>query len=280
MKRILIILAIVVLVVGGLTVPAFSADTGVVNVTADIAQISVTVIPNSVSYGLVPLNTKGLKPIGDPFINAYNTGNCFVDMFIKGDDTTNWALSPSPDADKYVHYFGWPLFYLVYTPLSTSYQDLGTFSSYSPYSGELFRLQMDTPTTSSSMGTQSTTVTVMVTMVPEGIRTTTVEADGPYTQGSSTTLTVTANITDQNSNPVLGLPPANFSFIVLSGSPPNQTYVPGLSAVWTENGGGTYTGSITDISTLPAGLYFVNFGVNDGSHSTSAGDFFDINTGP
>ena len=277
MKRILTILALVVLVVGGLTVPAFSADTGVVSVTAEVAQVSVTVNPNSVNYGLVPLNTTGLKPVGNPAINVLNTGNCFVDMFIRGDDTTNWALNPSPDTDKYVHYFGYPFFAPIYTPLTKSDQDLGPFSSYSPFSGELFTLQMDTPTTSNFLGTQSTTVTVMVTMVTEGIRGI-LEADGPYTEGS-TTLTVMANVTNQNGVPVLGLPLVNFSFVVFSGTFPNLTFVPGLTASWVENGGGIYTGSITNISSLPVGPYFVSISVNDGPHHTSPGDTFDI-TGP
>ena len=275
MKRILTILALVVLVVGGLSIPAFSADTGVVSVTAEVAQLSVMVTPNNVSYGLVPLDTAGLNPIGNPAIFAINTGNTFVDMSICGADTTNWALSSSPDADKYVHYFGYPFFAPTYTPLSTSYQDLGPFSSYSPSSGELFTLQMDTPTTSSATGTQSTTVTVMVTMVTEGIRGI-LEADGPYTEGVDTTLTVTANVANQNGLPVTGIPLGNFSFVVFSGTFPNLTFVPGLTAGWIENGGGIYTGSITNISTLPVGPYFVSINFNDGPHYGSVGDNFDI----
>jgi len=277
MKRIITILALVVLVVGGLTIPAFSADTGVVQVTAEVAQVSVTVTPDNVNYGLVPLNTTGLKPIGNPAVNVQNTGNTFVDMFIRGDDTTNWALSPSPDTDKYVHYFGYPFFAPAYVPLSKGNQDLGPYSSYSPFSGELFTLQMDTPTTSTFTGTQTTTVTAMVTMVTEGIRGI-LEADGPYTGGVDTTLTVTANVTNQNGAPVLGLSLVNnFFFGVFSGVFPNQTIVPGLSATWVENGGGIYTGSITDISTLPAGTYFVVVLINDGAHYTSPGDNFVIN---
>jgi hypothetical protein len=124
MKRILTILALVVLVLGGLSLPAFSADTGVVSVTAEVAQVLVSVSPGNVNYGLVPLNTVRLKPIGDHVILAINTDNCFVNIQIKGTDTTDWALSPSPDVDKYVHYFSWPFISTTYTPLNAGYQEV------------------------------------------------------------------------------------------------------------------------------------------------------------
>ena len=276
MKKLLIILALVVLVVGGLTVPAFAGSEGVVSVTADVAQISVTVNPNSINYGLVPLNTAGLKPVGDPRITAYNTGNCFVDMFIRGADTTNWALKNTPGVEEYVHYFGWPFLAPTYNPLNNSYQDLGIWASYSPGAADAFFLKMDTPTTSSATGTQSTTVTVMVTYEAEGIKGI-VEADGPYIENVSTTLTMTANVTDQNGAPVLGIPPSNFILVVFSTATPNWTFVPGLTATWNENGGGVYIGSIADISTLPAGPYFASIGVRDStSHFAVAGDDFEI----
>jgi hypothetical protein len=278
MKRILTILSLAVLVVGGLTVPAFAGNEGTVTVTADIAQVSVSVFPDSVSYGLVPMNTTNLTPIGDPWIWGGNTGNCFVDLFIKGADTTNWALDTEEPIqagpDLYVHYFASPF----YTPLGVDYQDLGGFDSYAPGFGQYFKLQMDTPITSTHVETQSTTVTVMATYKDEGIWTT-INANGPYIENVSTTLTVTANVTDQNGNPVLGLS-GNFFFHVYSFTPPTWMEVPGLTASVVENEGGTYTCSITDISTLPDGQYWVTILVNEGSHFGGGGDNFDINPSP
>jgi hypothetical protein len=281
MKRVLAILALVALTVAGLSIPAFSADTGIVHVTAEVAQVSVTVNPNSVSYGLVPLNTTNISPIGDPRIIAQNNGNCFVGMFIRGADTTDWALGTSPGEETYVHYFSRgkpPLYY----PLTHSNQKLSKFTSYGPGSPQFFSLKMDTPTTSTATGTQSTTVTVMVTFEAEGIRNT-IDADGPYIENVSHILTVTANVTDQNGNPVLGIPDGNFTSFVFSGIWPNTTIItdPVFTATWSETTTpGIYTGTITDIGTLPAGPYFVGIWVNDGSHFASAGGPFVINPGP
>ena len=273
MKRILTILSLVVLVVGGLSVPVFSADTGVVSVTAELSQVSVTVNPNSINYGLVPLYATGLKPVGDPVIFATNTGNCFVDMQIKGANTTNWALSSSPDVDKYVHYFGYPFFAPTYTPLSTGYQDLGPFSSYSPFMGELFKLQMDTPTTSSFVGTQSTTVTVMVTMVTNGLKVV-LEAGGPYPQGGPSA-TLTATVTDQNGNPVAGISVGNFFTIIFPpGFPGTPLILP--PTTWVNNGGGSYTGT-ADISSLTTlGDYNVSVSTNNGTSTAVRGDTLTI----
>jgi len=275
MKKILTILALVVLVVGVLSVPAFSADTGVVTVTAEPAQVSVMVSPNSVNYGLVPLNTTGLKPVGDPGILALNTGNCFVDMLICGADTTNWDLSSSPDVDKYVHYFGMPFFAPTYTPLSYSYNDLGSFSSYGPGSGEQFKLKMDTPTTSAATATQSTTVTVMVTMVTEGLKVV-LEAGGPYPPGGPSA-TLTATVTDQDGHSVAGIPIGNFITVVFPATPPGVPPI-FLPSTWVDDGGGTYTGT-ADISTLDSEDYFAVVLVNNGSSSANGGDIFTINGG-
>ncbi len=276
MKKVLLILTAMVLLVGGLAAPAFSASEGVINVTADVAQLSVTVAPNTVSYGLVPLNTTGVQPDGNPMIFAQNTGNCFVDMQIKGANTTDWALGETAAEDVYVHYWGYLFPTPTWTDMDTDYDDLGSWESYAPFTNEAFWLQMDTPTSSSSFGTQSTTVTVMVTYEEEGVRCI-LEAGGPYTEGSAN-ITATANVTDQNNNPVTGLTGSNFSHMVFSGTFPNITPIfdPVFTAVWTENGGGIYTGEIGDISSLPAGEYFLAGSVNDGTHMAGMGDPFVI----
>ena len=264
------------LVVGGLSVPAFSADTGVVTVTAEPAQVSVMVSPNSVNYGLVPLNTMDISPVSDPWIRAQNTGNCFVDMFIRGADTTNWALGTSPGDNTYVHKFshGFPT-PSYYTPLALSNQDLGVYSSYGTGSAEQFKLKMDTPTTSIATGTQSTTVTVMVTMVTEGLKVV-LEAGGPYPPGGPSA-TLTATVTDQDGHTVSGLPIENFFAIAFPPGPPGTPAI-FLPSTWVDDGGGTYTGT-ADISTLDSEDYFAVVLVNNGSSSANGGDTFTINGG-
>jgi len=277
MKKLLSILVVmVILVIGGLSAPVFALDTGVISVTAEVAQISVSVNPDTITYGLVPLATIGVQPSDNPTIFAFNTSNCFVDMQIKGAHTTDWTLDTAPGADTYVHYFGQPFFAPSYTPLGTDYNDLGTWESYSPGSIEMFLLQMDTPTSSSSFEMQATTVTVLVTYEEEGIKAL-LDANGPYTAGSAN-VTVTANVTDQDNSPVTGLTADKFSTAVFSGTPPNMTIIldPVLTTTWVENGGGIYTGTITDISTLLAGDYWASVNINDGLHFAGSGDGFDI----
>ncbi len=281
MKKLLLILTVMVLLVGGLSAPAFSNSVGVINVTADVAQLSVTVSPDTISYGLVPMNTTGVLP-DITMIFATNTGNCFVDMQIKGANTTDWALGETAGENIYVHYWGYYFPALTYTKMSTDYDDLCSWESYAPYTKELFFLMMDTPTSSSSYGTQETTVTVMVTYEEEGIRGI-LEAGGPYTAGTAN-ITATANITDQDNNPVTGLTTeSNFLAVNLfSGTPPDLTWLSDLTltAEWTEVGGGIYTGEIGDISSLTAGDYFLWAHVNDGTHVTEMGDPFVIEESP
>jgi hypothetical protein len=275
MKRILTILALVVLVVGGLSIPAFSADTGVVSVTADVAQVSVTVTPNSVSYGLVPMNTTNLNPVGNPSIRAWNSGNCFVDMFIRGADTTNWALSltGAPGENIYVHKFGFGFPTPVYTPLALLNQDLGVFSSYGPGSANFFNLQMDTPTISAFTGTQSTTVTVMVTMVTEGLKLVISTDYETYAQSDGPAY-LTATVTDQNGAPVPGLPTGNFFTLIFPSTfPVDPLIIP--TTTWVNNGGGTYTGTM-DISTLVPGNYSVSVSTNNGVSTAVGGDTLTI----
>jgi hypothetical protein len=273
MKRIITILALVVLVVGGLTIPAFSADTGVVQVTAEVAQVSVTVTPDNVNYGLVPLNTTNISPVGDPSILAQNTGNCFVDMLIRGADTTNWALGTYPGDNTYVHKFGQGMPTPVYAPLALSNQDLGFFSSYSPGSLEFFKLKMDTPTTSSFTGTQLTTVTVMVTMETQGLKVV-LEAGGPYPPGGPSA-TLTATVTDQDGHPVPGIPIGNFFTVVFPATPPGAPAI-FPPTIWVDNGGGVYTGT-ADISSLTTlGAYNVSVSTNNGINTAVGGDILTI----
>jgi hypothetical protein len=180
MKRLLTVFLILMLLLSlGLAtvIPAFSATEGTVTVTIESATVSVRVDPSSVSYGVVGQGKTGLVPGGDPTIFAQNTGNWWAGFQIKGDDTTGgWMLSDAAETDVYVHYFGpmpqppiLPPGPVSYTKLTKDYQNLGGVS-YSPHIGTGFKLKMDTPTYSAYMGTQNTTVTVMVTLENEGLK--------------------------------------------------------------------------------------------------------------
>ena len=284
MKRFLTVFLVLMLLLSlGLAtvIPAFSADTGVVQVTAEPAQVSVSVNPDNVSYGVVDMGQTGLVPGGDPVIEADNTGNWWASFQIKGADTTGgWILSDTATPEHYVHYFGpipqLPIFppgTVTYTPLSsTVYQDLGGVS-YSPHLGVWFKLKMDTPTLSSATGTQTTTVTVMVTQEDEGLILDLTTDNDTYEQGGGPVL-LSANVTNQDGVPVSGL--TNFAIIVMEGNPPTPGIPPIAQTITLiDAGGGIYTGSL-DISSLDAGIYTVAIYTDDGSYFTIGGRPIDI----
>ncbi len=268
MKKLLLILGAVILVVGGLAAPAFAQDdTGVVTVTVTVAVVSVSVEPGAVNYGLVGLDTTGLKPVApsiDPIILVHNTGTGWVDFTIKGANTDNWTLGAVAAPETYVHYFGHgPAGNVTYSPLtSPAYQDLDPFVSISPGSFSHLFLMMDTPTSSAFYGAQTTAVTVMVTMVDQGISLA-LDADGPYTQGGGPAV-LTANITDNVSAPVTGIPSANF-WTMVSGIPGNPQPV-----TFTETASGIYSGNLT-ISAFPSDNYTVQVHAWDTLMNEAAG---------
>ncbi len=273
MKRLLLILGAVVLVVGGLAVPAFAAEEGVVTVTVTVAVVSIMVEPDAISYGLVGLDTEGLKPVEpsvDPRIQAKNTGSSWVEFTIKGADTDNWTLGAVAAPETYVHYFGrGPTGNMTYTALDTDWQNLDGYVSNSPGCASGFGLMMDTPTSSAFYGAQTTAVTVMVTMVAQG-NSLTLDADGPYTLGGGPAV-LTANVTDNVSAPVTGIPSGNF-----------RTFIPGMPGpqpvTFTEAGSGIYSGNLT-ISALPSDNYTVRVFAWDTSMNRAVGGAnFEITT--
>jgi len=276
MKRLLTVFLVLMLLLSlGLAtvIPAFSATEGTVTVTIESATVSVSVNPTSVSYGVVGQDKTGLVPGGDPTIFAQNTGNWWAGFQIKGADTTGgWILSDAAGPDAYVHYFsqGTPTM-VVYNPLSSSYQNLGG-TSYSPYQVTFFKLRMDTPTESAFMGTQNTTVTVMVTLENEGFKLILETDSDTYEQGSNDPVQLSANVTNQDGDPVSGL--TNFLVVINQGNPPTPGIPPIImqSIPMTETGSGTgiYTGSL-DISSLGEGIYSVGINTNDGSHFVGGG---------
>ena len=278
MKRFLLVLLVTMLALGGLSVPAFSDTEGVVTVTAEQAQVSVSVFPDSVSYGIVSMGEEDLKPIDNPTIRAGNTGNWWADFQVRGADTTDWTLDTTPAEDTYVHYVGWgPPGSETYTELSTSNDDLGPFASYAPGSNQFFKLMMDTPTSSTSYATQETQVTVVVSMATEGI-TVILDADGPYTQGGGPA-TLTANVTDQDGTPVTGITLSNFMSFTWASDPPVGPPLEVGTATWSEVGGGVYIGSLP-INTLTAGTYTAAAQTHDGTHLARGFDAFVIEPSP
>ena len=100
MKRILLISGIVILLMVGQTIPvsAGTEDSGGIAVTLQPTELSVSisVSPDAVSYGTVSLGDTDVVPETpyDPVIVATNTGNCWVDMNIRGANTDGgWTLA-------------------------------------------------------------------------------------------------------------------------------------------------------------------------------------------
>ncbi len=258
MKKLFLVLAVLVLLIAGQALPV-SAQEESVSVTLQLAEVSISLSPGTVDYGIVQLGSTNNKPIDDPWIVAANTGTAWVEMSIKGDDTDDgggggWTLAGSAGVETYVHKFG--VGGVGYTPLSTSYDGLGSYVSIAPLAIIGFKLQMDGPTSSSSLAVQSTSVTVMATMVAEGI-TVIAELDEPsYPEGTPTAL-VTATVTNADDSPVTGLSASNF-FMWIGGNPATITWeetAPGSS--------GIYEGTL-DISGLSQGSYLTGVTVDDG----------------
>ena len=274
MKRLLSVLVILTLLSSlslAAVVPAFSDTEGTVTVTIESATVSVVVIPSSVNYGVVGLGMTGVVPHGDPMIRVQNTGNWWASFQIRGDDTTGgWILSDAAEPDRYVHYFGQGAPTMVYSPLDVSYQGLGG-ASYSPGIGPFFKLKMDTPTSSNFMGTQSTTVTVMVTQENEGLQLILETDSDTYEQETGPAL-LSANVTNQSGTPVSSL--TSFLVVISQGDPPTPGIPPvivqPITLTETGTGTGTYTGTL-DISSLVAGIYTVGVHTNDGSHFAAGG---------
>jgi hypothetical protein len=281
MKRLLPVFLVFMLLLSlvlATVIPAFSDTEGTVMVTIESATVSVAVNPSSVSYGVVGQDKTGFVPSGDPTIFAQNTGNWWASFQIKGADTTGgWILSDTAETDAYVHYFGsmpqppiTPPGPVSYTKLTKNYQNLGGVS-YSPYIGTGFKLKMDTPTYSAYMGTQNTTVTVMVTLEKEGLKFNLTPDHDTYTQGDGPVL-LSGNVTNQDGVLVSGL--THFFLFVSQGNPPTPGIPPVIMhpIILTETGSGTgiYTGSV-DISSLDKGIYNVGIITNDGTHFVGGG---------
>ena len=135
--------------------------------TTDV--LSITITDGVVNYGMVPLNSSNstLPTQLDDVQTVTSNNNTNVDLYIKGDDSTNWELATTPGVNFFVHEFcnatdnncaSPPT---NYTPLTKSYQLLK--SNISSYGSVDFHLRLTTPTETSYETEQETTVTVLVT---------------------------------------------------------------------------------------------------------------------
>ena len=142
--------------------PSFGQATDDVNVTVTLQNVSVTVADGAVNYG-----TQGTSTVVDTTSNgiddsqtATNNGNVAVDLNLRGQDTAAWTLAGSIGADQYRHRFctttcdsspSW-------TALTTNYQSLA--SSVNVSGNQVFDLEINTPSSTSSFTQQLADVIV------------------------------------------------------------------------------------------------------------------------
>lgn len=154
-------------------------NTGTVNATVMLQQISLSVADGSISYGTLGFNSTQNTLAGTGGLNAdagdqqvaTNDGNVNEDFNIKGNASTNWTLGASAGSDIYAHEYctsgcgTWasPIRSgtggTKFSPLSSSgYSVLGT--NIAPAGTKAFDLLVNTPTTSAILTSQSVNVTV------------------------------------------------------------------------------------------------------------------------
>ncbi len=142
----------------------FTVNTGGVCCTVTTKIISVTVDTSSYDYGVTGLNQS--KQSAE--ITATNNGNITENFNIRGANATisggtPWTLSTSGvGADQYMHKFGLPT-YTTFTALSTDNQQMVTgveTATGASLGQRKFKLELWTPTSTSSQGQFSSMVTV------------------------------------------------------------------------------------------------------------------------
>jgi len=83
----------------------YAANTATVTATVTAQNISVTVDPSTVAYGVLPVDSSAdTNPAGT--MTVTNNGNVAEDITIKGENSANWTLdTTNVTADHYVHKF-------------------------------------------------------------------------------------------------------------------------------------------------------------------------------
>lgn len=135
--------------------PVMTQENATINVTVTISQLGVEVSPATYDFGLMNLND--VASTSADYFSVTNTGNVPSNMTMKATNTSNWRLSPSPGADAFTLEYRLDT---TWIPLTTS--PVIFAENIGPGENETFALQMKTPTSTTSYGQQSTTITIGV----------------------------------------------------------------------------------------------------------------------
>lgn len=139
-----------------------AGNTATVNATVTVQNVSLSVSPGSVNYGILPSNTS--KSTCSSELNraqtVTNDGNVTETFNIQGQNSGNWTLGATAGTDQYVHEFAtstcttWP----GGTALTTSYQTMAT--GIAPNGTATLNLRITTPISSSVFTEQNVSVTL------------------------------------------------------------------------------------------------------------------------
>ncbi len=151
-----------IIIVLGTTAKA--ATTGTVTATVTAQNVAVSVSDGTVVYGTITIgDTASTSSDGlDDSQTATNDGNITSDLNIQGQNSANWTLGATSDADQYVHEFctsncdSTP----TWTALTTSYQTLAT--GIADAGTQVFDLKIILPSSSSNYTQQSVDITVQI----------------------------------------------------------------------------------------------------------------------
>lgn len=162
MSKRAITIGLVVILAAVVVAPVWAGGEATISCTVTPRLIAVSVDPNYVDYGVVDL---GSSAVSWEF-TATNVGSAPEDFTIMGAGTQAWTLiDTTPDPNQYMHEFakptypaggahdGWTALTATYQPLAAAVAANGGYQN--------FKLQIWTPTSTSSYDEQTTSVTVM-----------------------------------------------------------------------------------------------------------------------
>jgi hypothetical protein len=159
-RKLALLLATLASITGLLTLAANAENPATVTVTVTALNISVTVSPNSLTYGTRQVGVTDAIP-SPAFFTVTNNGNVNENFAIKGTDSTAWELADTAGLNQYAHRF------------ATSSQ--GIFASINEDNGvnivngvvptgnvDVY-LKMDLPTSTSATQPQNVNVSIIAT---------------------------------------------------------------------------------------------------------------------